>query len=177
MGERAATEALLLARTLWDAGVALQPGMGLLCNNVLHDRSAFSDDPARPRLIYRARYYDRIQADIMLHAVPALHLTVHRPEVEPQIMRSNGALLMRQSIFGEDDFAPVSYATQSPSGLAEFAGVAPGHYSVMHGNPPQVTEIDTAGSQELDLSSGAPVTSVDMKVRMADGSSAPTPSS
>ena len=118
---------------------------------------------------------DRIQADIMLHAVPALHLTVHRPEVEPQTMRSNGALLMRQSIFGEDDFAPVSYATQSPSGLAEFAGVAPGHYSVMHGNPPQVTEIDTAGSQELDLSSGAPVTSVDMKVRMADGSSAPKP--
>jgi len=43
--------------------VALQPGMGLLCNNVLHDRSAFTDDPARPRLIYRARYYDRIQAD------------------------------------------------------------------------------------------------------------------
>jgi alpha-ketoglutarate-dependent taurine dioxygenase len=43
--------------------VTLQPGMGLLCNNVLHDRSAFSDDPARPRLIFRARYYDRIRAD------------------------------------------------------------------------------------------------------------------
>jgi alpha-ketoglutarate-dependent taurine dioxygenase len=42
--------------------VTLQPGMGLLCNNVLHDRSAFTDDPARPRLIYRARYYDRVQA-------------------------------------------------------------------------------------------------------------------
>lgn len=40
--------------------LTLQPGMGLLCNNVLHDRSAFTDDPARPRLIYRARYYDRI---------------------------------------------------------------------------------------------------------------------
>jgi len=39
----------------------LQPGMGLLCNNVLHDRSGFTDDPARPRLIYRARYYDRIE--------------------------------------------------------------------------------------------------------------------
>jgi hypothetical protein len=34
--------------------------MGLLCNNVLHDRSAFSDDPSRPRLLYRARYLDRI---------------------------------------------------------------------------------------------------------------------
>jgi hypothetical protein len=41
----------------------LAPGMGLLCNNVLHDRSAFSDDPAHPRLLYRARYLDRI-ADV-----------------------------------------------------------------------------------------------------------------
>ncbi|MFZ5524426.1 MAG: TauD/TfdA family dioxygenase [Pseudomonadota bacterium] len=38
----------------------LEPGMGLLCNNVLHDRAAFNDDPAHPRLLYRARYYDRI---------------------------------------------------------------------------------------------------------------------
>lgn len=40
----------------------LEPGMGLLCNNVLHDRAAFSDDPAHSRLLYRARYYDRIAA-------------------------------------------------------------------------------------------------------------------
>ncbi len=38
----------------------LEPGMGLLCNNVLHDRAAFTDDPAHPRLLYRARYLDRI---------------------------------------------------------------------------------------------------------------------
>lgn len=38
----------------------LLPGMGLVCNNVLHERSAFDDDPARPRLLYRARYVERI---------------------------------------------------------------------------------------------------------------------
>jgi len=38
----------------------LAPGMGLLCANVLHDRSGFTDDPARPRLLYRARYYDAL---------------------------------------------------------------------------------------------------------------------
>ncbi len=38
----------------------LEDGMGLLCNNVLHDRAAFCDDPSHPRLLYRARYYDRI---------------------------------------------------------------------------------------------------------------------
>jgi alpha-ketoglutarate-dependent taurine dioxygenase len=38
----------------------LAPGMGLLCNNVLHDRSAFSDEASHPRLLYRARYLDRL---------------------------------------------------------------------------------------------------------------------
>jgi alpha-ketoglutarate-dependent taurine dioxygenase len=38
----------------------LESGMGLLCNNVLHDRTAFIDDPQHPRLLYRARFLDRI---------------------------------------------------------------------------------------------------------------------
>jgi len=38
----------------------LAPGEGIVCNNVLHSRSGFDDDPAQPRLLYRARYYDRI---------------------------------------------------------------------------------------------------------------------
>lgn len=38
----------------------LESGMGLLCNNVLHDRAEFSDNPSHPRLLYRARYLDRI---------------------------------------------------------------------------------------------------------------------
>jgi alpha-ketoglutarate-dependent taurine dioxygenase len=40
----------------------LEAGMGVICNNVLHARAAFSDAPERPRLLYRARYYDRIRA-------------------------------------------------------------------------------------------------------------------
>jgi len=36
----------------------LSPGMGLICNNVLHDRSGFNDEPSHPRLLYRARYLD-----------------------------------------------------------------------------------------------------------------------
>jgi alpha-ketoglutarate-dependent taurine dioxygenase len=38
----------------------LQGGQGLVCNNVLHDRSAFTDAPDAGRLVYRARYADRI---------------------------------------------------------------------------------------------------------------------
>jgi hypothetical protein len=42
--------------------LTLAPGMGLVCNNVLHDRAGFVDDPLQPRLLYRARYLDRIRA-------------------------------------------------------------------------------------------------------------------
>lgn len=37
----------------------LNPGMGLICNNILHDRSGFDEDENHRRLIYRLRYYDR----------------------------------------------------------------------------------------------------------------------
>jgi alpha-ketoglutarate-dependent taurine dioxygenase len=41
----------------------LAAGEGLLCNNVLHNRTEFADavDKGVTRLIYRARYYDRIR--------------------------------------------------------------------------------------------------------------------
>ncbi len=38
----------------------LNAGEGLLCNNVLHSRSAFRDEDGARRLLYRGRYYDRI---------------------------------------------------------------------------------------------------------------------
>jgi len=38
----------------------LAAGQGLVCNNVLHDRSAFTDAPSEGRLVYRARYSDRV---------------------------------------------------------------------------------------------------------------------
>lgn len=38
----------------------LEPGMGLLSNNVLHDRAAFTDDLEHKRHYYRARYFDRL---------------------------------------------------------------------------------------------------------------------
>jgi hypothetical protein len=34
--------------------------MGIICNNILHTRSAFTDSPERRRLLYRGRYYDRL---------------------------------------------------------------------------------------------------------------------
>jgi hypothetical protein len=38
----------------------LQAGQGVICNNVLHNRTIFEDSAQQKRLMYRARYYDRI---------------------------------------------------------------------------------------------------------------------
>ncbi|KAF0137393.1 MAG: hypothetical protein FD153_1690, partial [Rhodospirillaceae bacterium] len=39
----------------------LESGQGLICNNVLHTRTAFRDDPHHRRLFYRARFLERIE--------------------------------------------------------------------------------------------------------------------
>lgn len=54
------TLADILAHSEYTLTARLHPGMGLICNNVLHTRSAFSDTPEHRRLLYRGRYYDRL---------------------------------------------------------------------------------------------------------------------
>ena len=63
----AATEAavtalvrILATPTPWTLHGRLEPGMGLACNNVLHDRSAFTETPECRRLLYRARDHGRV---------------------------------------------------------------------------------------------------------------------
>ena len=41
--------------------VKLKAGQGIICNNVLHNRSAFTDSEQQKRLMYRARYYDAVK--------------------------------------------------------------------------------------------------------------------
>jgi alpha-ketoglutarate-dependent taurine dioxygenase len=56
----AALEALLASDTPGILRVRLEAGMGLVGHNLLHDRSGFVDDPDQPRLLYRARFLDRV---------------------------------------------------------------------------------------------------------------------
>jgi len=56
----AALEAILAGDPPYVFQGRLEPGMGLICNNVLHDRTGFNDSPAHKRIIYRGRYLDRI---------------------------------------------------------------------------------------------------------------------
>lgn len=57
----AAIEQLLGSVQPWIFRLLLEPGMGIVANNVPHERTAFTDDPQQPRLLYRARYLDHVQ--------------------------------------------------------------------------------------------------------------------
>lgn len=53
-------ERLLASDTPYIFRVRLEAGMGIVCNNVLHNRSGFAGISDDMRLLYRARYYDRM---------------------------------------------------------------------------------------------------------------------
>lgn len=56
----AALEELLASDSPWILRSRMAPGVGLISHNVLHDRSGFEDAAAQPRLLYRARFLDRV---------------------------------------------------------------------------------------------------------------------
>ena len=62
MAALAALENILGAASPWVFRGRLEPGMGLVGNNVLHTRTPFTESPRHQRLIYRARYYQRVGA-------------------------------------------------------------------------------------------------------------------
>ena len=62
----AALERILANASPYVFQARLQPGMGLICNNVLHDRSGFTDSATHKRIVFRARYHDRMQLDQVL---------------------------------------------------------------------------------------------------------------
>lgn len=118
---------------------------------------------------------DRVEASVQLHAVPAIHLTVHTAADNGDKQRFFRTPVLNQTLFGNQEYS--AFARVFPgtpgSGVTEFAGVAPGHYTLSQANPPQAMEIDSSGNQEVNLAAGFPIFSVSMHVRMADGSTPP----
>lgn len=52
---------ILTSKSEYRFEAKLEPGQGLICNNILHTRTAFKDDKLHPRLLYRGRYFDKIR--------------------------------------------------------------------------------------------------------------------
>ena len=55
-------EKLLNSNATYQHRYRLEARQGIISNNILHSRSAFEDSADQQRLVYRARFYDRIQS-------------------------------------------------------------------------------------------------------------------
>lgn len=121
---------------------------------------------------------DRTEINLAIHAVPAVHLMVRAGESPPNGNRLYmDTPMLRQTIFGEEQFNNGTTMLLGPPGSdrAELGGVAPGHYTVLQGNPQRSADIDANGDgeQDIDMTAATPTVSVNLKPRMADGTPLP----
>jgi hypothetical protein len=109
----------------------------------------------------------RVEANITLHATPALHITVDTPRKEDgSIARAE----LRQTVFGVVVGAESSgFLNSMETGTTEFTGVAPGHYELSQGDPPRIVEMDATSSMQVDPTLGAPTVSVRGTLRTSAG--------
>lgn len=100
----------------------------------------------------------RVEADIALHAVPALRIVVDTTR------RADGRLArpeLQQLVFGTQIAAEsVGFIDALKRGSAEFNGVAPGHYELTAGDPSHIMELDATQSAHVDPDSGSATTAV-----------------
>ncbi|MGO9336379.1 MAG: carboxypeptidase-like regulatory domain-containing protein [Terracidiphilus sp.] len=102
----------------------------------------------------------RVEANITLHATPALHIDVDTPRKQDgSIARAE----MRQTVFGSvvaTESAGYLDSAQTEGGTTEFIGVAPGRYELSQGDPPRILELDAASSMQVDPALGVPAVSI-----------------
>jgi Carboxypeptidase regulatory-like domain len=109
---------------------------------------------------------DRLEADLHLTPVPAIHLLFHVPgnPEEGFAMPS----LQRPSFDGSE-FVPTQGGEMVSPGVFSIDGVAPGEYTVRiagQGNPVSLNVDATQDGQELDASKGEPVSTVKAVLRV-----------
>jgi hypothetical protein len=108
----------------------------------------------------------RVTADVTLHAVPALHLSMQAAR------RPNGGISrveLIQTVFGKEVEGEGGGDVSRGQTSVDFAGVAPGHYQVTQGDPPRFVEVDATTSQQVDPSAGVPTQKISGTVQTADG--------
>jgi hypothetical protein len=150
----------------------------------LHPRADSASSPSPLDVAYPVTYYDsttdedsaqpiqlaggsREEADLVLHAVPALHLVVEAPRNQAgSIARPE----LRQFVFGTQIAAESAGFTDAmQTGTTEFTGVAPGQYELQQGDPPRLADLDVTSSQQVDPSLGAPLVPVSGTLRTPAG--------
>ena len=111
----------------------------------------------------------RAEADVSLHAVPALRLVVEAPrKPDGSIARPE----LKQTIFGTALSAQsAGFMDAIQTGSTEFTGVAPGQYELTQGDPPRVVELDANTSQQVEPGAGIPAVAVSGTLQTATGGS------
>jgi hypothetical protein len=148
------------------------------------NKAARTDPPAALDVAYPVTYFDSSteeasatpltlsggghdQADITLHAVAALHITVDTPK------RPDGSIVraeMRQTVFGTVVGTQVGgFVDATQAGATEFNGVAPGHYELVQGDPPRAAQVDATASARIDLAVGTATVQVRGTLRATSG--------
>ena len=123
---------------------------------------------------------DKVQVDLTMHAVPAIHLSIQVPSPSrpgftmPQLS---------QEVFGltEGAQAAMSYSwagrrQDNGETTVELSGVAPGHYSVeLHGggDMSRSASLDASSDARIDLSQASGMADVSGKLAMTGGGAFP----
>jgi len=113
----------------------------------------------------------REEANMSLHAVPALHLSVSAPHKDdgsisvPQLQQvAFGVLIDGQSATEIGGLG---------TGMMEVNGLAPGHYELSQGDPPRVADLELSSNQQVDAESGRQENALAGRVRMVSGAPVP----
>jgi hypothetical protein len=150
------------------SGKAVNPALDVAYPITFYD--GVTDEAAASPIVLAAGSHEKIT--ISLHAVPALHLFVPVPQSAEDDERLSPTL--HQSVFGARISTVDSNTPESvEGGTAEFVGVAPGHYELLEGDPPRITEVNATGSQQLSPAAGAPAANIQVKLRTPMGAEPP----
>ena len=136
---------------------------------VTYYKDATEPDEASPIPV---RGGDRLEADIHLSPVPALHLLLHVPD---NGQHGFAMPMLQKPSFDGMEYVPVNGGGMVSPGLFEITGVPAGRYTVnMPPNPgsgstqSSEVEMDLTGSgEELDSSKGEPTSNIKASVTMA----------
>ncbi|MGB9032402.1 MAG: carboxypeptidase-like regulatory domain-containing protein, partial [Acidobacteriaceae bacterium] len=127
---------------------------------------------------------DRVEVNLSLHAVPAIHIQVTLRAAEQASSRGMVMPTLAQDVFGEQQMQPGGVTWTSIRGdsqmIGEFGGIAPGHYVLRQFEPlgtsdgPRTAAVDLTTSQTVDFAA-ASVSGVDVtgKFVMASGAKLP----
>ena len=164
------------------------PGRENLLNPNTADSIGKSDPAAALDVAYPVTFYDstteeasaaritlgggsRVEADIALHAVPALHIEVEAPvKQDGSIARAE----LSQTVFGTViGTHSAGFVDALKTGTTEFNGVAPGQYELLQGDPPRVLDLDATSNIQVDPMLGTPTVSVRGSLRTPPGTPLP----